>query len=82
MGLKESIQRMILLQRLQYQSADKTELYWSLYRLKPISLQLYKSFTNFMTKAGPLGGFERSESHFGQQLPFFSVRPAKLQRSN
>ena len=37
MGSKEPIQRMILLQRLQYQRNDKSELSWSLYRLKPRS---------------------------------------------
>jgi len=30
-----------------------------------------------VTKESPLGGFERSKSHFGQQLLFSSVRPAK-----
>ena len=66
MGSKEPIQRMILLQRLQYQSTDKTELSWSLYRRKPIYYSLYKKFTNYVTKERPLGGFERSKSHFGQ----------------
>ena len=77
MGLKEPLQRMILLQWLQYQSTDKTELSWSLYRLKPRSYSLYKKITNYVTKERPLGGFERSKSHFGQQIIFFSVRPAK-----
>ena len=40
-------------------------------------LHLYKNFKNFVTKERPLGGLERSKSHFGQQLPFFSVRTAK-----
>ena len=43
-------------------------------------LQLYKNLENFVTKERPLGGFERSKSHFGQQLPLFSVRHAKGQR--
>ena len=77
MGSKEPIQRVILLQRLQYQSNDKTNIYWSLYMLKPRSYSLYKKITNYVTKERPLGGFERSKSHFGQQLPFFSVRPDK-----
>ena len=41
-------------------------------------LQLYKKFKNFVKKGRPLGGFERSKSHFGQQIPFFSVRPDKI----
>ena len=77
-GLERAyIQRMTLLQRLQYQSTDKTELSWSLYRLKPRYYSLYKKFTNYVTKERPLGGFERSKIHFGQQLPLFSVRPDK-----
>ena len=69
MGSKEPIQRMILLQWLQYKRTDKTDLSSSLYRLKPISYSLYKKITNYVTKERPLGGFERSKSHFGQQLP-------------
>ena len=57
MGSKEPIQRMILLKRLQHQSTNKTELSWSLYRLKPISYNLYKKITNYVTKERPLGGF-------------------------
>ena len=40
-------------------------------------LQLYKNFKNFVTKERPLGGLERSKSHFGQQLHLLSVRPDK-----
>ena len=80
MGSKEPTQRMILLQRLQYQRNDKSKLSWSLYRLKPRSYNLYKKITNYVTKERPLGGFERSKSHFGQKIPFFSVRPAKWQQ--
>ena len=42
MGSKEPIQSMILLQRLQYQITNKTDLSWSLYRLKPIYYNLYR----------------------------------------
>ena len=66
MGSKEPIQRMILLQQLQYQRNDKTDHSWSLYRLKPISYSLYKKITNYVTKERPLGGFERYKSRFGQ----------------
>ena len=78
MGSKEPIKRMILLQQLQYQSTDKTDISWSLYRLKPIYYSLCKKITNYVTKERPLGGFERSKSHFGQQIIFFSYIPAKL----
>ena len=81
MGSKEPIQRMILLQRLQYQITDKTDLSCSVYRLKPRYYSLYKKITNYVTKERPLGGFERSKSHFGQQIPFFYVIPAKGQRA-
>ena len=77
MGSKEPIQRRILLQRLQYQSTNKSELSWSLYRMKPRYYSLYKKFTNYVTKERPPGGFERSKSYFGQQLPFLYVIPAK-----
>ena len=42
MGSKEPIKSMILLQMLQHQSTDKTELSWYLYRLKPRYYSLCK----------------------------------------
>ena len=44
-------------------------------------LQLYKNFKNFVTKGRPLGDLSAPKSHFGQQLPFFSIRPAKGKRA-
>ena len=73
MGSKEPIQRMILLQWLKYQISALLVLIQAETKI----LQLHKNFTNFVTKERPLGGFERSKSHFGQQITFFSVRPDK-----
>ena len=55
MGSKEPIQRMILLQRLQYQSTDKLELSWSLYRLKPRSYSYTKILQILWQKRDPWG---------------------------
>ena len=62
MGSKEPIQRMILLQRLKHQSTDKTELSWSLYRLKPRYYILYKKITNYVTKRYPWGDLSSPKS--------------------
>ena len=80
MGSKEPIPKIILF-IIGYNISELklSETYWSLYILKPRSYNYTKKIKNFVTEGRPLGGFERSKSHFGKQLPFFSARPAKLQ---
>ena len=53
------------------------QFFFVLIQAKNNILQLYKNFKNFVTKERPLGGFERSKSHFGQHIPFLSVRNDK-----
>ena len=60
MGSKEPIPKMILLQKLKYKRNDKSELYWSLYRLKPSFYNFAKQLIFFWRKGIPMGGFERS----------------------
>ena len=63
MGSKEPIQRIILLQWLQYQRTDKLELSWSLYRLKPSFLQFCKNELRFFSEKGdPWGGLNALET--------------------
>ena len=52
--------------QLKYYKTEISETYWSLYRLKPRSYNYTKYFKSFVKKGRPLGGFERSKSHFGQ----------------
>ena len=63
MGSKEPIQRIILLQWLQYHRTDKSELSWSLYRLKPSFLQFYKKKLRFFSEKGdPWGDLNALET--------------------
>ena len=63
MGSKEPNPKMILLQRLQYQRTNKSELSWSLYRLKPIFLQFCKKKLRFFSEKGdPWGDLNALET--------------------
>ena len=55
MGSKEPIPKMILLQRLQYQITDKSEISWSLYIMKPIFYNFAKQLRFFGEKGDPWG---------------------------
>ena len=72
MGSKEPIQRIILLQRLQYQKTDKSELSWSLYRLKPSFLQFCKKELRFFSEKGdPWGDLNAPETTSDSSFLFF-----------
>ena len=68
MGLKEPIQRIILLTEVTILENLNIRNLLVLIQAETKILKLYKIFKNFVKKGRPLGGFECSKSHFGQQL--------------
>ena len=72
MGSKEPIPKMILLQRLQYQRTDESELSWSLYRLEPSFLQFCKKKLRFFSEKGdPWGDLNAPEITSYSSFLFF-----------
>ena len=70
MGSKEPIQRMILLQRLKHKRTDKTNISWSLYRLKPIYYSLYKKKLQIMwQKRDPWGDLSTPKATLDRSFP-------------
>ena len=72
MGSKEPIPKMILLQQLQYQRTNKSEISWSLYMLKPSFLQFCKNKLRFFSEKGdPWGDLNAPETTSDSSFLFF-----------